>query len=58
MALEKAMNTLLTEFGQLHKYDIFDPQRIKYLTNEVKREALNLITMVKRKKCGKIKARV
>ena len=51
------MEALLKEFGQLHKYDTFDPQRIDKLTPKQKREALNIITMIKEKRSGTIKAR-
>ena len=52
-----ALNALLREFGQIHKHDTFIPQLSKNLTNEQRKEALHLITMIKEKRCGKIKAR-
>ena len=54
---EKEMNALLSRFGQLHKYNTFDPQPIENLTNEVNKKYFNLITMVKMKTCGKIEAK-
>ena len=54
---DRAMEALLKEFGQLHKYNTFDPQRANQLTQDMKNEALNLITMIKEKRSGSIKAR-
>ena len=54
---EKAVEALLSEFGQIHNYDTFDPQRIENLPSDVKSGALNLITMIKEKRDGRIKAR-
>ena len=54
---EKAVEALLSEFGQIHKYDTFDPQRIGDFPKDVKAKALNLIAMIKEKKDGRIKAR-
>ena len=51
------MEALLSEFGQIHKYDTFDPQYMDKLPAEAKREALSLITMIKEKRDGKVKAR-
>ena len=51
------MEALLSEFGQIHKYDTFDPQHIDDLPKDVRREALNLITMIIEKRDGRIKAR-
>ena len=54
---ELALDALLSEFGQIHKYDTFIPQMVKDLTYKQRKEALNLITMIKEKRCGKVKAR-
>ena len=54
---DKALTALLKEFGQLHKYDKLDPQIIDNLSFEKRKEALNIITMVKEKRDGIIKAR-
>ena len=34
----KVLKTLLKEFGQLHKYDIFDPHHMNTMTSEVKKK--------------------
>ena len=54
---DKALETLLSEFGQLQNHNTFDPQHMQYLPIEVRKEALNLITMIKEKMDGKVKAR-
>ena len=54
---DKALEALLKEFGKLHKYDTFDPQYMDKLTPEMKKEALSLITIIKEKRIGIIKAR-
>ena len=54
---ESATNAVLAEFGQLHDQHIFDPQYVRNLTDSQKKGALNLITLVKEKRCGKIKGR-
>ena len=46
---DRALQALLKEFGQIHKYNTFDQQHVKDLTPEMKKEALNLITMIKGK---------
>lgn len=52
----EALHALLAEFGQIHKHDTFNPKHAEGLPNTVKHEALRLITMIKEKWCGKIKA--
>ena len=44
---KKAVEALLFMFGQIHKYDTFDPQHMDDLPKDVSREALNLITMIR-----------
>ena len=51
------MDSLLAEYLQLDKQDIFDPQRVEDLSYGEKVEALHLITMVKKKRDGVIKAK-
>ena len=53
----KVVEALLSEFDQIHKYDTFDPQHIDELPEDVRREALNLITMIKEKRDRRIKVR-
>ena len=54
---DKALEALLFEFGQIHRHDIFIPQMAKDLTVEQRNEVLQLITMIKEKMCGEVKAR-
>ena len=53
---EKAIAAVLAEFGQLNNKQVFKPYNAHQLTNAVKREALNLITMIKQKETGRLKA--
>ena len=48
---------MLADFGQLNDQKIFDPKFEHELTGKQKRAALNLITLVKEKRCGKFKGR-
>ena len=54
---DEALHILLSEFGQIHRHDTFEHLDISKLLAEVKKEALNLITMIREKRCGKIKSR-
>ena len=53
---EKALNALLSVFGQIKGHDTFDPQMASKLTHKDKKGVLSLITMIKEKRYGKIKA--
>ena len=53
----KAVATVLAEFSQLNNRVVFKACNARELTKSEKREALNLITMVKQKRDGKIKGR-
>lgn len=44
---DKALEDLLSELEQLHKYETVDPQHMDKPTSEVRKEAFNLITMIK-----------
>ena len=44
---EKALEALLSEFGQIHGHDTFLPQMVDTLTPKQNKEALQLITMIK-----------
>ena len=44
---EKALNALLSEFGQIHKH----------ATAEQRNQVLQIINMIKEKRCGKVKTR-
>ena len=54
---DKVLDAVLKEYSQLDNKEIFYPQNAKDLTKEVKRTALNLITMVKEKRGGRVKDR-
>lgn len=55
---EQAIEAVLAEFTQLNDHDIFYiPKHNRDLTADMKKEALNLITLVEEKRCGKIKGR-
>lgn len=54
---ERAVEAVLKEFAQLDDSDSFEPQYAHPLTRDQKHSALNLITLVKKKRCGKIKGR-
>ena len=53
----QAINAVLKEFSQLHDRDTFAPQRAEMLTDQQKKKALNLITLVTEKRSGQIKGR-
>lgn len=54
---QKAIDAVLKEYAQLHDMSVFAFENAKKLTAQAKRRALNLITKVKLKRCGKVKAR-
>lgn len=51
------LKELFSEFGQIYKYDMFEALDIDSRSMEIKKEALNLMTMIKDKRCVKIKVR-
>lgn len=53
----KAVEAVLSEYSQLNDKQVFRARFANELTSKQKQEALNLITMVKQKRCGKIKGR-
>ena len=55
---ERTVEVLLSECRQLDGYGTFIPQQAEKITSETNREFLNLIVMIKEKRCGKIQARV
>jgi uncharacterized protein YeaC (DUF1315 family) len=52
-----AIDALYNEFLQLHDLGVFDWQHAGKLTKEQKRAALQAISVIKEKRCGKIKGR-
>ena len=54
---EKAIVAIFKEFKQLHDKGVFKPIHQNELTAAQKRKALREITLIKEKRCGKIKGR-
>ena len=54
---ERAVQAVFNEYAQLDNKDTFVPEDVNELAINQKREALNLITIVKEKRCGKVKGR-
>ena len=52
-----AIDALFQEFSQLHDLGVFEGQDARKLTDAQKRAALRAISMIKKKRCGKIKGR-
>jgi hypothetical protein len=52
-----AIDALFEEFAQLHDLRVFLPQDVTELTRDEKRGALRTISVIKEKRCGKIKGR-
>jgi KUP system potassium uptake protein len=52
-----AVEALFQEFLQLHDKGVFSPQDASTLTKEQKRGALRAISVIKEKRCGRIKGR-
>ena len=55
---DEAIAAVLKEFTQLNDKQVFKPRIASELTYEERKQSLNLITMVKEKRDGKIKGRV
>ena len=54
---EVAVNAILKEYAQLNDLNVFKPRHKDELTKEQIDECLRLITVIKEKRCGKIKGR-
>ena len=54
---DKAVEAIFKEYAQLNEKGTFEPENPNMLSENQKKEALNLITIVKEKRCGKIKGR-
>ena len=55
---EKLVTAVLSELTQLNDKNVFQPYKSTKLTTKGKKDALNLITMVKQKRNGKVKGKV
>ena len=54
---QQAIDAVLKEYAQLHDMHTFNLEDPKKLTRQQKRRALNLITKIKKKCCGRVKAK-
>ena len=54
---EKAVLAIVKEFIQLDEKDVFEPIKREQLTKEQMAKALRTITVIKEKRCGRIKGR-
>ena len=55
---DKAVQALVKELAQLHDKQTFTPLLASSLSIEEKKMALNLLAVIKQKRCGKIKGRI
>ena len=55
---DRALDALLFELTQLDEKETFRPLLASSMTKEERKMALNLLTIIKEKRCGKIKGRV
>ena len=54
---EQAILAIIKEYAQLDSLDVFEPKLMKTLTKEQMAKALRTITVIKAKRCGRIKGR-
>jgi len=54
---DRAIEALATEYSQLDGLTVFKPEDASKLTEEQKKAALNVIDLIKHKRCGKVKGR-
>jgi len=54
---DRAIEALATEYSQLDGLTVFQPEDAERLTDEQKKAALNVIDLIKHKRCGKVKGR-
>ena len=55
---DRSINKILTELSQLDNMNAFVPILMNDLSNKEKKMALNLLVIIKEKRCGKIKGQV
>ena len=55
---DKAIQALVVELTQLDDKNTFTPLMVNELNNDEKRMSLNLLALIKQKRCGKVKGRV
>jgi len=54
---ERALVAMAKEYAQLHDLQVFTPRHSHELSAEERRSSLNVIDLIKEKRCGKIKGR-
>jgi len=54
---ERAIDAMAKEYSQLEELKVFEPIQKKKLTRELRRNALQVIDLIKEKRCGRIKGR-
>jgi hypothetical protein len=54
---DRAVDAIVSEYKQLNDKMAFKPRAVQHLTNLERERALRSITLVKEKRCGKIKGR-
>jgi len=54
---EKALEAMAKEYAQLDRLTVFTPRKRAELTYEQRKDSLNIIDLIKEKRCGKIKGR-
>jgi len=54
---EKALETMAKEYSQLDQLTVFTPRKAEELSYDQRRNSLNIIDLIKEKRCGKIKGR-
>ena len=54
---DKSISAIVKEFSQLDELDVFEPMYSKQLTKEQMAKALRSITVIKAKRCGRIKGK-
>ena len=57
MGIAKAISAIVNELSQLDELNVFQPMFLKQLTKEQMAKALRSITVIKAKRCGRIKGR-
>ena len=54
---QRAIDAIIKEYAQLNNKETFEPVDFNSLTQQQRKDALRSITLIKEKRCGKIKGR-
>ena len=54
---DRAVEAIIKEFTQLNEKNVFEPKHFESLTMEDRKKALRSITLIKEKRCGRVKGR-